>query len=443
MTGNRRHAAALAHGDHSALPAALPAALGGSVSRATVAAIWIIAIYLFAKMFYVAKSGTAQPADAMLCVLAFFIVPPRSMLALLKGEVALVALVVWIALVNLTWFMITNDASFLTSTLYYVFNLLIVIAFFGVRSRNAALFDRIVCNAIVAAVVVETAIVLYQRLSGMSALRTIGTFRNPNQLAYWGIIMLSLFVMLRRNKLRRSDLLVMAAGIFCQYASASRAGLIALLALLVVWLYFALGTGRKRVIACLGVVAVGTLLALSPAMDSSAVSGAGQTAVGARLTEESETSQFDERQYNRIIDYYEYTIFGAGEGYLSRFNVGREFTLEIHSSLGTMLFSYGVPGFGLFMLFLFNVYRRLPLSLSIYLMPSLLYGVTHQGLRFTLFWGLIGVAIAMGREYQQAPKRAASEPPLRRPHEERGPDYLRALAGASSRGDRPAGQGAE
>lgn len=421
-----------------------PAALVDDVPRATRIAVMIIAAYLFAKMFYVVKGGNAQPADAVLCILAFFIVPPRSMLALLKGEMALVALVVWIALVNITWFMVTDDPSFLTSILYYIFNLLIVIAFFGVRSRDPAFFDRIICNAITAAVLVETAVVLYQRLSGISALRTVGTFRNPNQLAYWAIVMLSMFVMLRRNRLRRRDVLVMVAGIFCQYASASRAGLIAVLALMVVWLYFALGNGRKRIVACLGVVALGTLLALSPSMEGSVASGAGQSAVGTRLTEESETSQFDERQYNRIIDFYEYTVFGAGEGYLSRFKADNEFKLEIHSSFGTMLFSYGVPGFSLFLLFLFNVFRRMPISLGVYLVPSLLYGVTHQGLRFTLFWGLIGVAIAMGRAHQQTLKTVArpAVPPRKR-YEERGPDYLRALAGTSSRGDRIPGQGAD
>ncbi|WP_439533849.1 hypothetical protein [Polymorphobacter sp.] len=420
-----------------------PLAIPQGDTRANQIAVWIVAAYLFAKMFYISKGGSAQPADAMLCALAFFIVPPKSMLELFKAEAALVALVVWIALVNLFWFMTTDDKSFLPSILYYVFNLLIVITFFGVRNRNPALFDRVICNAIILAVAVETAVVLYQRLSGVSALRTVGTFKNPNQLAYWGVVMLSLFVMLRRNRLRRSDLLVIGGGIFCEFASASRAGLAALFALLVVWLYFALETGRKRIIACLSAVALGALLTLSPAMEGGVAYGAGESAVGTRLNEDTEVSQFDERQYNRIIDFYEYTIFGAGEGYLSRFNADSEFKLEIHSSFGTMLFSYGIPGFALFMLLLFGVFRRLPISLGVYLVPSLLYGVTHQGLRFTLFWAFIGAAISIGRERKPATE-ARPIIRLHKQHQTRGPDHLRALASTrmSTPRSRPPARGA-
>ncbi|MBB6228546.1 hypothetical protein FHS79_002736 [Polymorphobacter multimanifer] len=397
-------------------------------TRAGRTAAYIIAAYLFAKMFYVASSGSAQPADIMLCLLVFFIVPANSILDFFKTQLLLVALVVWVALVNLVWFMTTDEPSFLLSTLYYLFNLIIVITFVGVRGRNPAIFDNIVCKAIMIAVAVETAVILFQRFSGFSALRAVGTFKNPNQLAYWGVVMLSLFVMLRRNRLRRSDLLVMGAGIFCEFASASRAGLGALIALLAVWLYFALGTGRKRIIACLSVIAAGVILALSPMMDSSVASASGQSAISTRINEETEVSQFDERQYNRIVDFYEYTIFGAGEGYVTRFTGDAKIHLEIHSSFGTMLFSYGIPGLSLFVLFLASVIRRLPVSLGIYLLPSLLYGVTHQGLRFTLFWGLIGAAISMGQE------RLVSRPVARpRPlHQQRGPEFLRAVRDASA-----------
>lgn len=398
-------------------------------TRANRVAVAIVAVYMFAKMFYIAKGGTAQPADIMMCALAFFIVPPRTMMELLKSEAALAALVIWVALVNLAWFMITNEPNFLPSILYFVFNLIIVLTFFGVRRRDPVLFDRVVCVAIMVAIGVETAIVLAERLGVGGAFRNLGTFKNPNQLAYWGVLMLSIFLMLRRNRLSRIDMLVVLAAVFCEFASASRAGLAALVALLVMWLYFALGTGTKRVVVCLGVVAAGTLLSLSPAMDKALVRGAESSAVGTRLTENEEVSQFDERQYSRIIDFYQYTIFGAGEGFVARFRADNEYQLEIHSSFGTMLFSYGIPGLTLFCLMLFSVYRHLPVALGLYLVPSLLYGVTHQGLRFTLFWALIGIALAIGDELRRHPAAAPAQAP-RRSHMTRGPAYLRGLAGA-------------
>jgi len=406
--------------------AALPT--GRQATRANRAAVAIIAVYLFAKMFYIAKGGMAQPADIMISMLALFIVPPQIMLGLLKSEIALTALIIWVALVNVAWFMISTDVSFLPSILYYVFNLMIVIAFFGVRKRDPALFDRVICQTIVVAIAAQTLIVLAQRF-GVGGLRNVGTFRNPNQLAYWGVLMLSIFFMLRRNRLSRIDMLAVVAAIFCEFASASRAGLAALVALLAIWLYFALGSGRKRFVAIFGVVAAGLLLTLSPAMDHVLLSSAEGTAVGTRMTDDDGGSQLEERQYTRILDFYQFTVFGAGEGYLSRFKADNEFKLEIHSSFGTMLFSYGIPGLAIFCLVLWSVYRQLPTELGLYLLPSLLYGITHQGLRFTLFWGMVGVALAIGSELKRGPASAPdrARQPLR---ETRGSDFLRRRADA-------------
>lgn len=397
---------------------------GTPPTTATLAAMWIVAIYLFSKMFYVGRSGTAQPADIMLCALAFFIVPPREMLALLRNQIALPVMVIWVAIVNLVWFMLTSEVSFLPPILYFVFNLLIVITFFGVRERDRALFDKVICRAIIVAVIVQTLFVLVERITHSGLLRNVGTFKNPNQLAYWGVLMLSLFLMLRRNQLGRGDILFMGAAIFCEFASASRAGLAALVALLVMWLYCALGDVRKRVFACVAVTAVGILLALTPAMDRVLVTGAEGSAVGSRLTEQNEISQFDERQYNRIIEFYQYTLAGAGEGYLSRFVSENQFKLEIHSSFGTMLFSYGVPGLTLFVALVAGIFRRLPTRLGIYLIPSLVYGITHQGLRFTLFWALIGVAASVSQDYRRAVAQPLARLPRKR-REARGPEALR------------------
>lgn len=417
-------------------PAALPASR--KVARATRTAVAIVAIYLLAKMFYVAKGGKAQPADIMICLLAFFIVPPRTMLELLKSEIALTALVVWVALVNLVWFMVTTDPGFLPPILYFVFNLMIVLTFFGVRRRDPVLFDRTICLTIILAIAIQSAAVLAERFGLGAGLRNVGTFRNPNQLAYWGVLMLSIFLLLRRSRLGRIDKVAVGAVVFCEFASASRAGLAALAALLAIWLYFALASGPKRIFACLGVAAVGIVLSLSPVMDRVLVATAENSAVGTRLAEVNSVSQFDQRQYDRIIEFYQYTAFGAGEGYLSRFVEDGVYELEIHSSFGTMLFSYGIPGLTLFLLLLLSAYRKLPTSLGLYLLPSLVYGVTHQGLRFTPFWALIGVAFAVGDEFRRNAAVSRALTP-RRQREARGPGFLRRRALAASAGRRQHG----
>jgi len=95
------------------------------------------------------------------------------------------------------------------------------------------------------------------------------------------------------------------------------------------------------------------------------------------------------RGYDRIWLNPHYLAMGAGEGDYKRFNVfgGK----ELHSVFGTLLFSYGIPGFTLAMLFIYLVLR----GQGVHVWPMLpvgIYGLTHQGLRFTLLWGVLAIA---------------------------------------------------
>jgi hypothetical protein len=91
------------------------------------------------------------------------------------------------------------------------------------------------------------------------------------------------------------------------------------------------------------------------------------------------------RGYDRIVNHPEFWFFGAGEGSFQRF----ESVLggEIHSSWGTIFFSYGLIGTLLFLLFFLNVFKYK--KNFFYFMPIFFYGLTHQGLRSTQFWILL------------------------------------------------------
>ena len=100
------------------------------------------------------------------------------------------------------------------------------------------------------------------------------------------------------------------------------------------------------------------------------------------------------RGYDRMINNPEFLLFGAGEGGFERFESAQPG--EVHSSFGTILFAYGLPGLVLFSLFLVMVMRRCGGSRWLLLLPALAYGLTHQGVRFAMFWVLLGVACAPG-----------------------------------------------
>ena len=97
------------------------------------------------------------------------------------------------------------------------------------------------------------------------------------------------------------------------------------------------------------------------------------------------------RGYDRISNHPGYLWFGAGEGVTDRFVSQLEG--EMHSSVGTVLFSYGVPGLMLFIWLIVVAARRNGLRGLLYILPALAYGLTHNGLRQIEFW-IILAAIA-------------------------------------------------
>lgn len=397
-------------------------------------AAFVVASYVFLKMFYVFNEGLAQPADIGLAAIGLLIAKPSMILDFMKRNIILFVLLGWIATVNIVWVALTGKLNIATPILYYMFNAVVAMVVYAVRPRNAELFDRYVIYAIRAAAVFQLGALMLD-----DNFRPLGTFQNPNQLAYWGVVILSLYLLIRRNQSNWLDLPFLLILAYCVIASLSRAGAIAVLLLLSLWFWIVMKAPMKRALGAL----VGLMIMLV----------ASQTGYIENFLSKSETvenfefrdridhdkSTFEERNYDRIVEYYEYTLFGAGEGYYTRFEPANVLAVEIHSSFGTMLFSYGVIGLLLFCTFMWNVLRSLPLALSWYLVPSLLYGITHQGLRFSFFWVLIGIMLAMGQEFRQQALQRDDKGPRSgrmpkpglvtlRPRLSRGPQELRMRA---------------
>ena len=93
------------------------------------------------------------------------------------------------------------------------------------------------------------------------------------------------------------------------------------------------------------------------------------------------------RGYFRPFEHSQYLLFGAGQGDDARFNAAH----EVHSSLLGVFFYYGVAGFILFLVFLYQVFRRLNLPEALMLSAPFVYGLFTYGLRTPIFWVLMAV----------------------------------------------------
>jgi hypothetical protein len=116
------------------------------------------------------------------------------------------------------------------------------------------------------------------------------------------------------------------------------------------------------------------------------------------------------RGYDRIWRYPEYLFLGAGEGVAYRILKRGDDLNELHSTWGTLLFSYGIAGFLSFMTMIVIVFRRAPWRHLLYFMPIAFYGLTHQGLRFSMLWVFFGLVFGLAHSGDFAPSRAVRPP---------------------------------
>lgn len=398
------------------------------IPQLAVASCWIVAAYLVLKMLYVFGTGSAQPADIMLTALALVVVSPRRLITFMKENYVYFIFLIWIVLVNAFWAGIYFRFDFMTSASYYLFNAILLVAVYSIRGNAPVDFDRIAILGLRASILIQVVAVL----ADAGYARAVGTFNNPNQLAYWGVAVMSMYLLIRRNVTNWIDLPFLLLGTYCVVASLSRAGTIGVAVMLAAWFWIALETpGRRAIGALCGVLLVVGIIE-GPDLLQFAQGSETVTNFEARLETRQGEDSASVRNWDRVTDFYEYTILGSGEGYFRRWEGNTGYAIEIHSTFFTLLFSYGVIGLGLFLAFMFSVARRIPWSQSAYLLPSLFYGISHQGLRFSFFWLLIGVMCSLAAHSRETVvpriKRKAAVPPELHSWRRRDPEHLRKIA---------------
>ncbi|MDH3744186.1 MAG: hypothetical protein OES47_03680 [Acidobacteriota bacterium] len=342
----------------------------------------LLAGYLLLAPFYVLRSGLPQPADLLMVVLiALTAFSPgyRFPRGSRGPRRALFLFILYVCAVNILWVLVTGNFSFgkkNTMLIYPVFYLYNGLVFAALVALYHCFRERLLASTIhlVAASVILQA-VLATRFLSATTFRQELFFNNPNQLGYY--VLLSATIVVIGSKYLKVNVWYQAifflGAIYLAMLSLSNAALISLGVLIVV------AFSRRFV------VLVTTLVLLFGAFQFSNVGPKLVDNVALRLGRigTGKDDNLAGRGYDRIAHHPTYLILGAGEGGLDR--VESQFEGELHSTVGTLLFSYGVAGTFLFFSFLFSLIGRRP-TIYLYVAPVFLYGLTHQGLRFTHFW---------------------------------------------------------
>lgn len=363
--------------------------------RSALLLILALASYVLLKPFYVLPSGMPQIGDLLVAAalpFALLLPQPQQSSDARRFQIYLALFCAYAALVSVAWTFILMDPSLAVSATYYAFNLCLVI----VCLRAGALYPRATLLAIAYAV---SASAVFQAASialtfNAAQFRQIASFNNPNQLGYWSLLSICIFWSIAgKTKIKWY---IQAPTIICLIyttgVALSKSGMISV-AFLCVLQY----VKKPKLLLAVILLLIPVYFALE---DSTLVER-----INTRLENIGQQSDdtLETRGYGRIVDFAQYLALGAGEGGLYRYSSGFDTGHELHSTLGTILFSYGFVGLTIFAAAIWCLYRISSDGRFLYLLPPFLYGFTHQGLRFSFFWLLLAVIAILGETNGGAP----------------------------------------
>ncbi len=368
---------------------AAPTANEAEIATSTRIQFYFFFLYLMLKPFYLWAAGQPQVADflvVLLLVINIFSYQGRlssgiSPILLIGG-----LLVFYIATVNLTWAALRNDLRMGMIGSFYVFNFLLFFMVINLADRFGKQFFKYLVLGLFFSVILQALLSLGFQNAGLQ--RQIMFFTNPNQLGYYALLSATLYAACTPAFPMKTiyQIIFYLCALYLAALSLSKAALISFAFL------FTLRLLRKPLhLAAVAIVFVGFILVGSEFKIvqnvENRISNIGQ--------QEDDSISEGARGYGRIFNYSQYLIAGAAERGLDRFE---DEDHEFHSTLGTILFSYGVIGFSIFSLLIYRILKFSGFGYIIYFVPPFLFGLTHQGFRFSFLWVLFGVLVALPKK---------------------------------------------
>jgi len=351
------------------------------------------AIYLMAFPFYFFDAGSAQPSDIFIAITVAIFFLTNGFKLYKDNQVvfgrflrfciylAIVNFGVYIALLGqpnkgLPWFILSA---------FYIYNLLVMgfaLALYRQYGRKF-LFTTMYSCVLAAGLQIGLSFVFN---TGGEGIRGALFFTNPNQLGYYSLCGLAIVLVLE-SMIKIPKLVVYLSFFLFGYlaiVSVSKAALGAMIILFGAYLIANRVLSFRNIFAVIIVGGVGYLALLNTEFGKNFQKNLEIREIN-DADRPDEITEWQYRGYDRISNHPAYLILGAGEGGYNRFDTFIE-GHEMHSSIGTILFCYGIPGTVLFIMFVLSILRGLPWYYLIYSLPLFAYGITHMGLRFTIFW---------------------------------------------------------
>lgn len=325
----------------------------------------LLLLFILLRPFYVRASGQVQPADGFL-MLYFFCTVYRDFKAEvlvpnIKKNKLFYIFLVFAIMINAFYHKVVPDPRFLFSSLYLIYMGVVVYSYDS--GINKGLIDKIryilYGNLMIQFLIYSNGLGrLYYELWEEGATRYMGTFTDPNQFGFYIFIVL-LFAYLTKHENADTYLFPITSvmGIFLVIQSKSLAAFLGLAVLYTLALLRFIGEKFRvnKVILCVMLIltTTGVVYYFIPTSDFRIEDVEYNTVNRIRykiynvIYADGIKDILRERAAEKIINYPEYFIYGAGEGNYERYYP--EPVNEIHSSFINLFFSYGLIPFAILM----------------------------------------------------------------------------------------------
>ena len=325
----------------------------------------LLLLFILLRPFYVRASGQIQPADGFLMLYFFCIVyrdyKAQVLMPNLKKNKLFYIFLVFTVMINAFYHKVVPDPRFLFSSLYLIYMGVVVYSYDS--GINKGLIDKIryilYGNLMIQFLIYSSGLGrLYYELWEEGATRYMGTFTDPNQFGFYIFIVL-LFAYLTKHEKADTYLFPITSvmGIFLVIQSKSLAAFLGLAVLYTLALLRFIGEKFRvnKVILCVMLIltTTGVVYYFIPTSDFRIEDVEYNTVNRIRykiynvIYADGIKDILRERAAEKIINYPEYFIYGAGEGNYERYYP--EPVNEIHSSFINLFFSYGLIPFAILM----------------------------------------------------------------------------------------------
>jgi hypothetical protein len=364
---------------------------------------------LFLSPFYFFSSGLIQPAHIIIFIacLAIIYINNSSFFELLKANKIGLYFLASIIVINFIYAALYRDKSFIVNTLYWIYGFILM---FAILSNDwSKSFKKWISRLIG----LKLVLIVLAYLFGLGGYefwpRYDYYFNSPNQLAYFAICLFLINFSIGGRKYDYVDFIVYSVSIFIIIASGGRSAYLAIFPIVMLLLVF---NWRRPLILMILIATPAALIFLfnhfcfplykyenlknvryncgaSQSVYQNTQQRLNSLTLNPEIVDNSSIKiQLQARGYERIIQFPEYLLFGAGQGKEDRFGDFKGNFYEIHSSLFAIWFYYGIAGLVLFLIFIYNL---IPVKINLLVLsPLFVYGLFTFGLRSPYVWMVFG-----------------------------------------------------